>query len=348
MTKRLRVVVASPLSEELCGLIERREPRVEVVRDQTLLYPQRHPGDHIGDRSRKRTPEQQDSFDRLVDSADALYGVPDESARALKRTVEANPALRWVHTTVAGGGAQVRAARLGQADLERIRFTTSAGIHADQLAEYALFAVLAGVKSLPRLQQLQRDKVWADRWAMGTLGAQTVVVVGLGNIGKRTAEVFTSFGARVIGVHRREVEASVEQIVPVAQFADAMAQADAVVLALPGTEQTNGMLSREVLANAKPGVTIVNVGRGSTVDEEALIAALADGRVGFAALDVVAKEPLPPESPLWSMPNVLISPHNAALTPEEDLRIAEMFAENARRLLDGEPLINPVNTVEFY
>ena len=108
-----------------------------------------------------------------------------------------------------------------------------------------------------------------------------------------------------------------------------------------------GML-RVMGVSVKPGATVVNVGRGTTVDEPALIEALQDGRVGLAVLDVTAVEPLPEDSPLWSLPNVVLTPHTAAISPHEPRLIAELFAENARRFLDGEPLLNVVNTREFY
>jgi phosphoglycerate dehydrogenase-like enzyme len=123
---------------------------------------------------------------------------------------------------------------------------------------------------------------------------------------------------------------------------------DAIVLALPGTAQTDRMLSREVLAAIKPGATVVNVGRGTTVDEAALADALSDGRVGLAVLDVTYVEPLPSTSPLWDLPNVLLSPHTAAISAHEPRLIAELFVANATALLDGMPLKNVVNTVEFY
>lgn len=350
VTASLRVFVCTPLAEELCQLIERQEPRVELVRDQSLLPRQRHPGDHRGDPTFTRTPEQQQRFDDLIDSAEALYGLPDESGTALHRTVEANPNLRWVHTTPAGGGAQVKSAHLSDEQLERILFTTSAGTHAQPLAEFVVFGILAGAKQLPQLQEAQRDHSWPQaRAAMPQVSEQTILVVGLGGIGRRSAELLAGLGARVIGVHRHQVEAvGVEKVIPVEELAEAASEADAIVLTLPGTEQTHKLLSREVLARVKPGITIVNVGRGTTVDEDALIEALQDGRVGFAALDVVYREPLAPESPLWDLPNVLISPHSAALNAEEDRRIAELFAANATRLIDGQPLVNRVNTREFY
>jgi phosphoglycerate dehydrogenase-like enzyme len=346
----LRVFVATPLSEELCQLVERLEPRVTMVRDQSLLAPQRHAGDHDGDPAFMRTPEQQQRYNELVDSAEALYGVPEQSGSALHRTVEVNPNLRWVHTMPAGGGVQVRAGNLSEEQLARIDFTTSAGTHAEPLAEFVLLGILAGAKRLPRLQADQRKHYWpSSRIETPQVSEQTILVVGLGGIGKLAAERLSALGARVIGVHRHDVEAvGVEKIVPVEELASAASIADAIVLALPGTDQTRHMLSADVLRRVKPGITIVNVGRGSTVDESALIEALKDGRVGFAALDVTEVEPLPADSELWDLPNVLISPHSAALNRDEDRRIAELFAANATRLLDGQPLLNRVNTREFY
>lgn len=127
-----------------------------------------------------------------------------------------------------------------------------------------------------------------------------------------------------------------------------MIPTDGIVVTLPGTSATEGLVSAKVFGAVKPGVTVVSVGRGSVVDEAAMTAAIEDGRVGFAALDVFASEPLASDSPLWTHPNVLVSPHTVALNPAEDRLIAELFARNATRFLDGEELINRVDTVEFY
>lgn len=345
---RLRVVVATPLVPELCDLLVQQEPRIELVVDQGLLPPMRWPGDHEGDPAYVRTPEQQSAFDALVDSADALYGIPDSDPRALARTVAANPRLRWVHTMAAGGGGQIRAAGIAQSDLDRIAWSTSAGPHSGPLAEFAVFGVLAGAKDLPRLQALKAERAWPTRWAMKQVYEMTVVVVGLGAIGRGIATRFTALGARVVGVNRSVKEADVAELYTTDRLALACAGADAIVLALPGTAATEGLVGGEALDAARPGVIVCNVGRGTSMDEEALISRLESGQVGFAALDVTAVEPLPADSPLWGMDNVLISPHTAALNEGEDRAIAEMFAGNARRLLDGEPLVNAVDTVEFY
>jgi phosphoglycerate dehydrogenase-like enzyme len=347
--RRLRVGASTPISEELIAEIVAAEPRIDFVRDQSLLKPQRFPGDHSGDPEFRRTPEQQAAFEALVDSAEVLYGVPDETPGELARTAAANPGLRWVHTMPAGGGAQVKAAGLPGKALERIAFSTSAGVHAEPLAEYALFGLLAGAKTLPRLQQQQADRQWTGRWEMGLLSQQTILLVGLGSIGRATAVKLKALGATVIGTSRHaESIDGVDRVVHPDALLDAVGDVDGIVVSLPGTAATEGLVSREVFAKVKPGVTVVSVGRGTVIDQDAMIEALADGRIGFAALDVFAVEPLPTDSPLWNDPRVLISPHTAALNSAEDRLIAQLFARNATRFLDGRELINRVNTVEFY
>ena len=347
--KKLRAVVAVPLREELCRLIEELEPRLEVVRDHSLMPPMRGPADWSGDPAFVRTPDEQQTFDDLVDTADVLFGIPDVDAGALARTVEANPRLRWVMTTAAGGGASVKAAGLDRADLDRIVFTTSAGVHGGPLAEFAVFGVMAGAKHLPRLLADQRTRTWPDRWEMRQLDEMTVLVVGLGGIGAECARRFHALGARVWGTTRSgEPVAGVDRLVPLDELTDAVARVDAIVVTLPGTEQTHHLIGADVFDAVKPGAIITNVGRGTVIDETALLGALDDGRVAFAALDVFEREPLDADSPLWGHPHVLVSPHTAALNSKEEERIARRFAENAARLLDGEPLTAVVDTVEFY
>jgi phosphoglycerate dehydrogenase-like enzyme len=346
--ERLRVAIAAPVPPGLTDLLTQREPRIELLYDPELLPPMRHPADFDGDPGFRRTAEQQAAYEALIDGAEALYGIPDLDPAALRRALRANPQLRWVHTMAAGGGSTVRAAELTEEDLQRVVFTSSAGVHRDPLAEFALFGVLAGAKQLPRLVAQQAARDWSDRWLMGQLSEQTVLVVGLGGIGGRTVELLTAFGATVVGTSRRPRELPGVEVIHPDELVSVAGRVDAVICTLPGTEATAGLLGGEFFAALKPGATVVNVGRGMVIDEPALIAALQSGQVGFAALDVFAVEPLPADSPLWSMPNVLISPHSAALSKQEDWRIAELFCDNATRLLDGRPLRNVIDTVEFY
>ncbi|GAA3710076.1 D-2-hydroxyacid dehydrogenase [Zhihengliuella alba] len=347
---RLQVAVAVDLPAEHCRMIEHLEPRVRVLHRPDLNRPARWDADWEGDPGFTRTHEQEREFAELLEGADALFGIPDVDPARLAGAVRANPRLRWVHTTAAGGGAQVRTAGLAPADLERVAFTTSAGVHGSTLAEFALFGVLAGAKDLRRLERDQASRHWSsERRAMRHLDEMTVLIVGLGGIGAAAASRFAACGSTVWGTSRsgRPVE-HVERVVPLEELATAASQADAIVVTLPGTPSTERLIGAEVLAAVRPGTILVNVGRGTVVDEDALLPALEDGRIGFAALDVFATEPLPEASPLWSHPNVLVSPHTAALSRQEGRRIAKLFARNATRLLDGEPLLNRVDTVEFY
>jgi phosphoglycerate dehydrogenase-like enzyme len=345
----LRVAVVTPLEPELGELLVRLEPRIRLDWDPDLLPEKRHPGDHGGDPAFRRTPGEQARFEAMIDRADALYGIPDLRAAEIARAVRSNPGLRWVHTMAAGGGGTIEQAALTPAELARVAFTTSAGVHGAPLAEFALFGLLAGAKDLPRLQADQQARNWPERWGMGQLADRTVLILGLGGIGAETARLLKAFGARVIGTsrHGRPVD-GVDELVRPDELTEVAGRVDAVVVALPGTASTERMLAAPFFAASRPGLTVVNVGRGSVIDEEALLAALDSGRVGFAALDVTEVEPLPEASPLWAHPRVLISPHTAALTDGEPRRIAELFADNATRLLDGRPLRNRVDTVHFY
>lgn len=345
----VRVVVALDLHEEECRLIEEMEPRARVVREHGLYHPRAKGVDWNGDQDHERTEDEQRRYDELVDSADVLFGIPDVSPEALARTVRANPRLRWVHGTAAGAGSQVRAADLSPQDLDRVVFTSSAGVHGGPLAEFAIFGLLAGAKDLPRLQALQERHEWAPRWTMRHLEEMTVLVLGLGGIGSAVAARLRAHGAHVLGASRSGTPVDgVDEMVDMADLAAAAARVDGIVVTLPGTEATTGLVGDEVLRAVRPGTILTNVGRGTVVDEAALVRALQDGRIGFAALDVVAEEPLAPDSPLWDLDNVLISPHTAALSRQEDVRIARHFAQNLTRFLDGEPMHKVIDTVEFY
>lgn len=349
MSSTIKVALATPLEPELRHLITDVDPSVELLVDDTLLPPQRFPGDHDGDPEFVRTPAQQSAFDDLLARADVFYGIPDVDSALLARSVRANSGLRWVQTMAAGGGSQVKAAGLSGDELARVVFTTSAGVHGGTLAEFAMFGVLAGAKDLPRLLSQQADRQWSGRWAMRQVHEMTVLVVGLGGIGKQTARLAKALGAYVLGTKRTpEPVEYVDEVHPTADLAALVGRADAIVFTLPGTAATDGLYGAELIAATKPGAIIVNVGRGTVIDEPSLIKGLDSGHLGSAFLDVFAVEPLPAESPLWAMPQVVVAPHTAALSPHEDRRIAELFAKNLRRLLDGEELINVVDTRHFY
>ena len=346
--RRLRAVAATPIPEELAERVRRAVPRMDFIVEHDLLPPMRLPGDHAGDPGFRRSEADERAFRDLVDSAQVLYGVPGEQPEQLARTLRANPRLEWVQLMAAGGGAQVKGADLTEDELRRVRFTTTAGVHAVPLAEWCEFGLLAGFKSLPRLLAQQGRREWDQRWLMRRLQDSRVLVVGLGSIGRLVAERLARQGVHVAGTSRHAAHVPhVEEVIHPRDLEARVGEFDGVVVTLPGTEETRHLVSAAVIAAMRPDAVVVNVGRGTVIDQDALTAWLDGGR-GFAALDVTDPEPLPDDSRLWGLPNVVISPHTAALSDQEDELIAELFARNATRHLDGAPLINPVNTREFY
>jgi len=344
------IVVVAPVDPALVSEAAQREPRVDIVHEPDLVPRQLFPGDRRGDPDHRTSPEQRDRLLRLMARADALLGVPEESPASLAAAVRAGPRLRWVQAMTAGAGAQVRAAGLSQEELERVSVTTAAGVHGGPLAEFAVFGVLAGAKRLPELAAAQARREWPrQRLFLGQVARQRIAVVGLGGIGRAVAGKLVALGATVVGVHRHSVDVpGVERVVDVARLVELAPELDAVVMCLPQTAATRHLLGRPVLERLRRGATVVNVGRGSTVDEVALVDALNSGQVGLAVLDVFEQEPLPAGSPLWSHPNVIVSPHTAALDPGEDQLIIDLFVDNAGRFAEGRPLRNLVDTSEFY
>jgi phosphoglycerate dehydrogenase-like enzyme len=333
----VRVVIATPVEDELVERLRHVDDRLEVRFEPELLPPPRYPSDHHGELSFARTPEQEERFAELVAGAEVLYGIPAERADRLAWAVRSAPGLRFVQATAAGAGQQVAAAKLTREELDRVAFASASGVHATPLAEWSLFGILAFTKELPRLLADQRARRFAEHRPQDELRGKTLLVVGLGAIGREVARLGGAFGMHVVAVRRHEGD--LDELLP---------QADAVVVTLPLTDETRGLLSRDRIAAMKDGSIFVNVGRGGVVDEDALIDGLRDGKLRGAALDVFATEPLPETSPLWDLDNVILSPHTAALSWKENERIVELFAENLRRYLAGGDLVSRIRTDVFY
>jgi phosphoglycerate dehydrogenase-like enzyme len=339
----VRVFVATPLEAELVERLRAVDERLEVQYEPDLLPPIRYPSDHRGDPAFTH-PER---YWELVTDAEALFGFPGDTSEGLARAVRIAPGLRFVQGTAAGAGQQVAAAGLTDEELARVQITSAVGVHAVPLAEWTMTALLWFTKNVAYLVEAQAERRW-EHYANHELRGQTVVVVGVGAIGLEIARLADAFGMRVIGVKRHvEPLPHVESVHLPEELDELVGEADAVVVTLPLTEETRGLVSRRTLERMRRNAVFVNIGRGGVVDEEALIELLQANRIR-AALDVFAEEPLPASSPLWSMPNVLISPHTMALSFHENERIVELFAENLRRYLAGRELLRLVRVPLFY
>jgi phosphoglycerate dehydrogenase-like enzyme len=348
---RTQVLIASPLEAELAARIQAADPRAEVLFEPDLLPPARYPGDHRGDPSFARDAEGEARWRALLDRAEVLFGVPEDSTEGLAEVVDGLPRLRWVHATSAGAGEQVRKAGLSPEALKRVVITTSSGVHAVPLAEFAILGLLAMAKELPRLIEDQRARAWPEvRRPVRELSGQTLFLLGLGEIGREVARLGKALGMRTVGFRRTEGPPPewVDEVHGPQRLAELAGQADAMVVSLPMTEQTAGLVDRATIERLPASCIFVNIGRGGVVDEPALIDALRDRRIAGAVLDVFATEPLPADSPLWTLPNVLVTPHAAALSARENERIADLFTDNLRRYLDGRPLRNVVEPGLYY
>jgi phosphoglycerate dehydrogenase-like enzyme len=265
--------------------------------------------------------------------------------------MEVAPKLRWVQGSMAGAGEVARAAGLLTRD--EVVVTTASGIYSGPLAEFVLMGMLQHVKGLDLLRRDKAAKTWRQG-TTGTLERKTLCVVGTGSIGRAIADRARPFGMRVVGVKRavREDDAawnSFDELHETQNLPDVLAEADFVALTLPGTPQTEGLFDARTMAAIKPGAYFANVGRGRVVQEAALVEALQSGHLSGAALDVFEVEPLPQESPLWELDNVIISPHATDIVPSLiNSRQTDLFCENLRRYLDSEALVNVLDKKLLY
>ncbi|GBQ97886.1 D-isomer specific 2-hydroxyacid dehydrogenase NAD-binding protein [Acetobacter nitrogenifigens DSM 23921 = NBRC 105050] len=243
---------------------------------------------------------------------------------------------------------------VNQYDLDDFRergvaLCSARGVNAAAVAEHAIGLTLNLSRQLAADRDAQRAHQWrrlsADRaLRRRELDGAHAVIVGFGAIGSRLAALCLAFGMRVTVVRQNaaaptDLDVSVE---PHERFADAASSADYVLLTCPATPETIGMLNAAVLDRMKPSAIVINVARGQIIVEADLIAALVQGKIAGAGLDTFEREPLPGDSPLWDMPNVMISPHGAGDTTEYEARVAHLLRENARRIALGESLINQV------
>lgn len=325
-----RIVIASPLEPEHVARIHAVDPdRVEIVYEPDLLPPTRYIGDHVG-QPFTRTPEQDQRWRAAVNGADILWDIP-------RRREDAEMAVRvkWIQTST-GVGQSVKALGLQSSD---VLVTTARGVHAGPLAEFVFMALLAQWRGLADLQAQQRQHRWT-RQCVEEVAGRHIAIVGAGDLARGVAQRARAFEIGTVAIARhsskpRAHNALFDAVRPPAELHAVLATADATVITVPHTPETERMIDRAAFAAMKPGSGFINIARGQAIDEEALIEHLQSGHIGFAALDVTTIEPLPEASPLWDMPNVLISPHSASTVASENAKITEIFCWNLRCWLDG-------------
>ena len=342
----IEVLVAYPMGWETrpaveverdAGLLRAMDPRINVTFEE-YSEPQNLRtlrGQPPYDEARRQAPTLTDAQAKAFARAEIVLSldIPFDIDRVA-------PRLKWVQACGAGVG------QLQSAGLEKIgaTLTSSAGVASAPIAEFVLARILAHWKLFPALDKLQQAKDWKPTYGRNLAGS-TVGIVGFGAIGAAVATRAKALGMRVLA-NRRTPGAShpaVERFFAPGDLAALLAECDAVVLAAPETPETYRMFDQETFAATKPGAYFCNVARGPLVDEPALIEALTSGHLSGASIDVASTEPLPKGDPLWTAPNLAISPHCAASIEKYFQNIWGLFRDNMERYLKGETLANIVS-----
>jgi phosphoglycerate dehydrogenase-like enzyme len=255
--------------------------------------------------------------------------------------------LRWIQFTSAG----IDHLWKPFLDTGDVVVTSAKGIHAIPMAEFVLSGLLMFAKGWPRLLDQKRGHAY-QKFVVDELYDKTLVLLGVGAIGGAIAQMAKPLRMHVVGVRRREgtdgLPPEIQEVVPIRDLRQALVRADFVVASLPLTARSRHLVDEAAFRAMKPSAVFVNVGRGRTVDESALVRALREGWISGAVLDVYEHEPLPADSPLWGMPNALLSPHMGSDTPRYMERMTDILCDNLRRYAEGRPLRNVVDPVERY
>ncbi len=326
------VVVSFPLTEQTRATIEGASPLVRIL-------------DYASERveaSVQRPPPTSEQRATLA-QAEVLFGSHLDSIELHR----AAPNLKWFQVLTAGLDELIEQ---GVLDLD-FTITTMSGVGAVPIAEYCMGVMVMLEKGLHQTMRDQVEHHWDFRFA-GQLRGKTCGIVGLGAIGRALARRARAFEMRVIATRRSaqagEHDADVDELLPSDELPRLLAESDYVVLCVPLTAETDGLLGADEIALMKQDAALVNIARAAVVDEEALLAALRDGRIGGAALDVHDPEPLPADSPFWDLPNVIVTPHRSGAMHGYFDRAAEFFTENLKRYVSGEPLANVVGRERGY
>ena len=328
----IRVVLTTPIDAQNVQKIKAVSKRIQLEQVSPLVVAEKK-----GDFTNK------EKLTLLLQEAEVIYGWIHHFPKNLP---ERTSRLKWIQTMSAGVD------RLpGEILKSHVRIATARGLHRTPMGEVVLEMMLMFVKDAPSCLLMKQAREWR-RFRPKLLRGQTVGILGLGAIGREIARLCKAFGMKVIGLRRSGGPETpfpdVDRVYLRERLPELLAESDFVVLALPLTKETKGMIGEKELRGMKPSAYLINVARGAIVDEEALLRALEEKWIAGAGLDVFIQEPLPPESKFYELPSVIFSPHISGDMPDYELRATEVFCENLRRYLEGEPFLHEVDKEKEY
>jgi D-2-hydroxyacid dehydrogenase (NADP+) len=314
----------TPLEKGLLQQITAVSPRIKAVEISDLAYAERR--ENLGSK---------EQLDTLLAEVEVIFGTLPS-----KNVIARAPKLKWIHSPLAG----VESVLVPEVVKSPMMVTNSRGIHGTQASELAITLMLMFAKQTSLIFGLKQEKRW-HTFVPELLQSKTVAVLGLGAIGAEMARLAKAFRMKVVAVRARAGVPSryADIILPPEQLREALALSDFVVNALPYTRETDKLIGERELRAMKPTAYFINIGRGRTVDEIALIRALEENWIAGAGLDALTTEPLPSSSRFWELPNVIITPHIAGQRKDYDVLANKLFCENLRRYISGKKLLNIVN-----
>jgi phosphoglycerate dehydrogenase-like enzyme len=341
------ILIASYLEPEHVERIKLAAPQCEVIYEPELIAVPRYAADHKGEPI-KRTPEQEEKWQSLLKRTDILFDFDQSHLRDLP---ELAPNVKWMQATSSGIGQALHKLQYAERMPNTI-FTSARGVHDQPLAEFCLMVMMAFNKKLIHTLESQKRKHW-ERFAGTDLRGKTIGIIGMGKVGQRVGQLCHCFGMKVLGVKRDKrgiVPADVyaDELYDQSELGKVLPRAEYLVLIAPHTPETEKMIGEKQLDMLPKGAILINIGRGALIDEPSLIQALQSGHLGGAGLDVFEVEPLPTDSPLWDMPNVIVSPHSGSTSDKENELITDIFCENIKSYLEGRPLINVIDTEKMF
>jgi phosphoglycerate dehydrogenase-like enzyme len=328
----VRVVLTTPVEESNLQKIRAVSERLKVDQLSPLILAER-----------KEEGAKKGELDALFGEAEVVFGWIHHFPKNLLARA---PRLKWIQTMSAGVDRM-------PAEIMKspVRVVNASGLHGTPMAEVALQMMLMFAKDAPACFQMKQRKEW-KRYTPKVLRGQTVGIMGLGAIGGEIARLCKAFGMTVLGIRRAAADGesfpNVDRTFSRERLSQFLAASDFVVIAMPLTRETKGMISEGELRSMKPGAYLINVARGAIADEAVLIRALEEKWIAGAGLDVFVDEPLPPESRFYHLPNIIFSPHISGEMPDYERRATEVFCENLRRYLQGQPFLHEVDKSKGY
>ncbi len=327
----LNIVITHPLEEEYLQQIKRVNPDIKIMDASPFYYSESHENTAF-----------KIKLDAMLAQADVICGFWPS-----KDIISRSPHVKWIHSLLAG----VDRPEWADAMLSPILITNSRGIHGTQVSELVFELMLMLAKRAPFCFKMQQEKKWAP-FLPQLLHEKTLGIVGLGNIGKEIARLAKLFGMSVIAsdtyVKRVTSTRNVDMLMPSDHLLELLSDSDFVVLALPLTPETKKLIGERELRSMKATAYLINIARGSVVDEDTLIRALEEHWIAGAGLDTVTTEPLSPQSKLWELPNVIITPHIGGRREDYNKLAIPLFCENLSRYINGKKLRNIVDKKKGY